>query len=179
MPLFKNYPLIGYNNLAMRDMSIRVVFRDLIKQNRDLFFYYNVGEEERPEDIAYDHYGDANDHWIVLFFNDVIDPFYDWIMSRTELTKFCEAKYGRPSIQNGEYQSDGYNAIHHWEYGDVYYYVAPDSGTGRDAPEESIPYTMFEYEERLNEEKREIKILYPEYVGQMKRELQYLIDNGY
>ena len=179
MGIFNNYPIIGYDNLATRDISIRVALREQIKENRDLFFYYEVQDRETPEDVAFNHYGDANTHWIILFMNDIIDPFYDWVMSRQELTKFCEAKYGKPSILNGEYQSDGYNAIHHWEYNGIYYYEAPDSGTGRDAPMDSIPYTLFEYEDRLNEAKREIKVLYPEFVGKMKRELQYLIDNGY
>ena len=36
-----------------------------------------------------------------------------------------------------------------------------------------------QYEERLNDAKREIKILYPEYLGKLKREFRYLIDHGY
>ena len=90
MAMFENYPTIGYQSRAMRDMSIRVVFRDTIKNNRNLYFNYTIQDQETPEDIAYDHYGSANDHWVLLWLNDVIDPLYDWPLSRTEIMKFTE-----------------------------------------------------------------------------------------
>ena len=179
MALFQDYPIIEYDNAAVRDLSIRVILRESIKENRDLYFNYDVQDMETPEDIAFNQYGDANRHWIILFLNDIIDPFYDWILSRPELLKFVEKKYGKPTIINGEFQTDGYNAIHHWIYGNVYYYDAPDSGSSRPTPVDSVPITLYEYEEELNDAKRTIKVLYPEYVGNIERELKFAIDNGF
>jgi hypothetical protein len=179
MALFTNYPVIAYNNTSMRDLSVRVTFREAIKQNKNLYFKYQVSDQETPEDIAFNQYGDANRHWVILFMNDIVDPYYGWILSRREVQAYAEAKYGKPSISDGKYNPDGFNAVHHWEStSGTYYYVAPNGGIGQ-APESAIPITFLEYEERLNDAKREINLIYPDYIENIERELKYLIDNGY
>jgi hypothetical protein len=179
MALFQDYPIISYDNTAIRDLSIRVILRDAIKNNLDLYFLYDLQDMETPEDVAFDQYGDANRHWVILFMNDIIDPFYDWMLSRRELTRYIENKHGKPTIVNGEYQTDGFNQIHHWVHDDIYYYDAPDSGSSRAAPAASVPVTLFEHEDALNDAKRTIKVLYPEHIGHIERELKFAIDNGY
>jgi len=163
MAYFKPFPTIDYdptgNNThkTIKDILIRVKIKDIVKQNRAVFSKYDVKEGQRPEDVAFEQYGDPEFHWIVLMMNEMTNPYYDWPMGLRDLERFVAAKY-----------SD-VNAIHHYEIaqssGDTNKKIHVDSTTvGAEA------ITNFEYEEALNAEKKQIRLLDPIYINQIASE---------
>ena len=42
-----------------------------------LFDTYDVRNGERPEDIAFKWFGNAELHWVILMTNNVTDRYYD------------------------------------------------------------------------------------------------------
>ena len=163
MAYFKPFPTIDYdptgNNThkTIKDILIRVKIKDVVKQNRAVFSKYDVKEGQRPEDVAFEQYGDSEFHWIVLMMNEMTNPYYDWPMGLRDLERFVAAKY-----------SD-VNAIHHYEIaqssGDTNKKIHVDSTTvGAEA------ITNYEYEEAVNAEKKQIRLLDPIYLNQIASE---------
>ena len=163
MAYFKPFPTIDYdptgnnNHKTIKDILIRVKIKDAVKQNRAVFSKHDVKEGQRPEDVAFEQYGDAQLHWIVLMMNEMVNPYYDWPMGLRDLEKFVAAKYSNV------------NAIHHYEIaqssGDTNTKIHVDSSTIG-----ATLITNYEYEETVNDAKKQIRLLAPEYVNQIKNE---------
>jgi len=108
---FGNFNPIAYEGINVTDITTRVAFLDTIKKNNFLTFEYQVGDGESPEAIAYNFYGDASLHWIVLLLNDIYDPIYGWHLAYEEILAYMVDKYGDLDEVGG-----GYGGIHHWEF---------------------------------------------------------------
>ena len=165
MPYFDSFPTISYdvtgdkNFKTIRDITTRIRFKSAIQNNTALFAKYDVKDGETPEAIAYREYGEANLHWIVLVFNDILDPRYDWPLSQRDLNKFVKEKYTDP---DGEHhreiaQSSGVTSI---------LIRVESDGMGAAA------VTNFEYEENVNVKKAQIRLLKSEFVGQIIKEFR-------
>lgn len=95
-----NFALV--TNLTTRVKIIREVL-----DNSLLYYKYEVKEGETPEVVAYNFYGDAQKHWIILYANSIVDPKYDWVLHSQEFDNYIIAKYG--SIE------DAKTTLHHYE----------------------------------------------------------------
>ena len=96
---FQHFPRIEYdieqNNKPkmvidiLRRAGIRGDFVKLLPT------YYKevITNEERPEMLSYNHYGNTYYHWIEMFLNDVVDPYHDWVMKYQVLEQFITKKY--------------------------------------------------------------------------------------
>lgn len=97
---FQKFPLVAYKHFLDPDNASqvatnilkRVAFRKNIK-DASFFADYIIGEGETPESIAHDYYGEAELHWVVLLFNNIINPYYDWPMDMNTLDSHIERKY--------------------------------------------------------------------------------------
>ena len=167
--LFAEFPQITYDERVMRDLSTALIIRPEIRNNKDLFFWYQLENGETPESVAFDFYGSTQLHFVIMLMNDIVDPFFDWPLETHELIALCEERYGVPTTTNGQYNTDGYYAVRHWVYDDIEYQTGFQ-------PVGSAAVSYYEYEEALNDAKRRIKILYPEYVGKIKKEMDYLLN---
>jgi hypothetical protein len=97
---FNYFPKIVYsanNNTAGLDtvtsITSRFNFTDNFKLNSSIFYTYDVQESDTPEIIAGKFYKNPERHWIVLMFNDIIDPQFDWPLKSSELINFIDKKY--------------------------------------------------------------------------------------
>tara|TARA_Y100000310_G_C20672485_1_gene811062 strand:- start:1245 stop:1754 length:510 start_codon:yes stop_codon:yes gene_type:complete len=163
MPFFEAFPTIQYdvvglkNYKEIRDILVRTQFKERVKQNHGAFEKYDVKDGETPEMIAFEQYGHPQLHWIVLYFNDIVDPFYEWPLSLRDFDKWVMDKYTNP------------NAVHHYE-------VAQSSGvTTKMLKVESTvsgatAVTNYEYEEAEQNKKKQIKLLKREFVAQVVNE---------
>jgi hypothetical protein len=176
MSYFSKFPLIAYdikNNEKYKllpDILRRVKLRSTIKSGGMLFDTYDVKNGEKPEDIAFKWFGDAELHWIILMTNNVTDRYYGWPMNHVQLQNFLEDKYSNP---------DG---IHHYE-------ITKDSGrtTGQGPSDYSHKVEVTsdtvnassisnrEYEEREQDKKRSIRLLNKSLVGDFIAEFDRLI----
>jgi hypothetical protein len=110
MAKYFNYFPRTYYNLDNKKSSLDVVinilarftFDDNIKTNSSAFYEYEIKDSDTPEIIASKYYGSAERHWIVLLFNDIIDPQWDWPLNYRVLNEYINAKYSAPEYADTE-----------------------------------------------------------------------------
>lgn len=203
---FSKFKNINYDEFFMKDLSVAFVIKPEIKNNKDLFFYYEIAEYERPETVAFDFYGLTTYNFVIMLMNDIVDPFWDWPLDKYELQAYVEELYGEPTQTSGRYdkvtdvnelgepiapfRNAGFFAVRFYEKDGIQYQYAP--GTGHDqflAGDKSTDGALFgeaplgaravshiEYEERINDDKRKIKILYPELIPKLQKELDIILN---
>jgi len=174
---FNEFPRIDYNltgvngnTTEVTDIFRRVKARSKIADNVTLFDKYDVQEGERPEDVAYKAYGDADYFWVITLVNNIVNRFYDWPLDEYHFQQYVADKYTNP---------DG---IHHYE-------ITQSSGkqTG-DGPADyshklevnsdepgAQSVSNIEYERREQDKKRQIRILLPSYLAAFEDEFTKLI----
>jgi hypothetical protein len=98
---FSNYPVIDYDGKRIRDITRRSAVRDDILNDPYIFLPYTVREGEKPETIAQFYYGSVDDTWLVLFANNITDPYYEWPMDDEEFNDYFIDKYSKLSNRTG------------------------------------------------------------------------------
>ena len=176
MKYFNQFPGIDYdlkgdgNRTVVTDIFRRVKARSKIIDNVSAFDKYDVQEGEKPEDIAYKMYGDSDYFWIITLVNNIVNRYYDWPLDEYVFQQYVADKY------------DNADGIHHYER-------TQDSGrqTGEgpadyshilvcnstDAGAQSV--SNIEYERRLQDKKRQIKLLNRNYLPAFETEFTNLI----
>jgi hypothetical protein len=158
------------NYKLLPDILKRVKQRNAIKSGQFIFDTYDVVDGEKPEDVAYKWFGDAQLHWVILMTNNVLDRYYDWPMNQVQFQEFLEDKYSNP---------DG---IHHYE-------LTQDSGrTTSQGPSDyshkvevtsdtvnASSISNREYEEREQDKKRSIRLLNQKFLPAFIEEFDNLI----
>lgn len=120
---FRSFPKILYSfddykitAKHVTNITQRFSFEQKLRENTSAFFFYSIKDEDTPEVIAHKYYGSANRHWIVLLFNDIIDPQYNWPLQYSALNKYIDEKY----LLNSESTVEG--AGIHWAKSNVHSY---------------------------------------------------------
>lgn len=116
MDYFKELPVVQYPSLEdggstsrlLTNILTRSAFLREIVENTALFYEYQVKDAETPEIIADKLYGDPKRYWIVLLFNQLSDPAYDFPLTAEQLHDFIISKYDQ-SLE------DSQTTIHHYE----------------------------------------------------------------
>jgi len=167
----RTYDMTGNGNEKLvTDILRRIKIKESIKNNFSLFDKYDVSNGETPEEVAFKIYGSPEYHWVVLILNDVTDRYYGWPLSDYAFEEYVKNKYANPG------------AIHHYE-------VTQSSGrTSSNGPEDysfkievnsdatgAEAVTNYEYERRLQEQKRQIRILAPSYLPAFEQEFKRLV----
>ena len=91
------------NVKLVTNITTRVKINDQVKNQYGLFEEYDVKNGETPELVAEKFYNNSKLHWIILHYNDIIDPRFDWVMDTNNLVKYVTGKYSN------------INGIHHYE----------------------------------------------------------------
>jgi len=178
MAYFDRFPLLAYdvagneNYKLLPNILKRVKLRSGLRSGSFLFDSYDVQDGERPEDIAFKLYGDAELHWIVLMTNNVTDRYYQWPLTQPQFQEHLTDKYG----------AGNEDATHHFE-------KTQDSGkTSSSGPndfshkvecnsDDGDPdiITNRIYEQRKQDEYRSIRLLDPRYLDAFIEEFDSLI----
>jgi len=176
MSYFNRFPMMVYdiknneNYKLLPDILRRVKQRNVSASGQFIFDTYDVRNGEKPEDIAYKWFGDAQLHWVILMTNNITDRYYQWPMSQPQFQEFLEDKYDNP---------DG---IHHYEItkssgrttgqgpNDYSHLVEVTSDT-----DNASSVSNREYEERLQDKYRQIKLLNQTFLSDFLEEFDKLI----
>ena len=109
---FNYFPSTVYTNSdssssvdIVTNIIARFSFEESLKQNSSLFYSYEIQDGETPEIVASKYYGSPEKHWIVLMFNDIIDPQYDWPLDQRTIIKFINDKYSANGATHNPPQS--------------------------------------------------------------------------
>lgn len=78
---------------SVTNIISRFSFEENLKENISAFYEYDIQESDTPEIIAHKYYGDIEKHWVVLLFNDIMDPQYDWPLQYSSFIKYIDNKY--------------------------------------------------------------------------------------
>ena len=173
---FAKFPKIMYdilgdgNSTVVTDLLRRVKIKSSIKDSLTMFDTYSVEGGESPETIAYKLYGDSKYHYVILLLNNITDRYYGWPLGDSEFETYVTNKYVEPG------------AIHHYE-------VTQSSGrTTSNGPDDyshrievnsdasgAQSVSNYEYERRIQDQLRQIKLLNPDYLPAFEKEFNKLI----
>ncbi len=176
MSYFAQFPKIQYdikgdgNVNVIPDIFRRIKLKNKIRDNLVILDKYDLTDGEKPEDVAFKIYGSVDYYWVVLLVNNVVDRYYDWPMGFQEFENYVNDKYAEPG------------AIHHYE-------VKQTSGRQEGLEPEDYSHFIevnadhlgaqsvsnYEYEQRLQNQKRQIKVLNPDYLSSFVEEFEKLI----
>ena len=174
----KNFPTIPYDSVGqgtfkdVKNLLRRVALRTKVKTNSLLYDTYDVKEGETPESVAFNLYDDAELHWVIMLVNDITDRYHQWPMRYSQFLQYVNDKY------------DDVNAVHHYEIAqtsgdtttkiEVYSNSALFSGD-TDFYGTATAVTNLEYEESLQDQRRKIKLLDPQFLSQFVKEFEGLM----
>lgn len=109
---FNYFPTTVYSaNNASNGLEIvtniiaRFGFEKSLKENSAAFYKYDVQDSDTPEIIASKFYDSPERHWIVLSFNEIYDPQWDWPLPQDSLIKYINDKYSANGSANTPAQS--------------------------------------------------------------------------
>ena len=187
MAYFQELPNISQPSLLPRSNKVedRIIVKNIFKRSKlrtdvdqaiTAFNYYYVEENQRPDVLAQELYGDSELDWVILTTNNITNIRDQWPLNHNDLHEHMLEKYGsEANIAKVEIYETR-------EILDEYKRVVMPAGLRVDK-EFSFEYLNFskqvvkvlssevvagisnyEYEVRLNDEKRRIKVLKPEYV---------------
>ena len=157
------------NYTVMKDILTRVKLVASKKENILNFDYYNVQDGETPEMIAHKYYGDVNLHWTILVANDIVDYYNDWPMSVQKFEKFVFDKYDNPQ------------AIHHYEISQTSGETTTTIDVGMNTTDypSATAISNYTYEDRLQEQKRQIRLISPDFISQFVSEFEKKLSEKY
>jgi hypothetical protein len=95
----------------------RFGFEKSLKENSAAFYKYSIQDSDTPEIIAHKYYDNSERHWIVLLFNDIIDPQFDWPLKYETFIKYVDKKYtangaANTTVQTGLAWAMNINNVH-------------------------------------------------------------------
>ena len=171
----------------VKNLFMRGKLREDIFQNVAVFTKYEVKGDDRPDNVAFEFYGDANLDWLVLTCNNIINVYDEWPMTQFNFENYLLDKY------------DNYetiNATHHYETTEVKnskgVVIVPaglevDSNYSVSFYDEEIEgmtivsspvteITNYYYEEKLQQDKRNIFLLKARFLNVVKDDLEEMME---
>ena len=170
--------------ITVKNLFKRVFLREDIYQNITFFKKYSVIGDDRPDNVAAQVYEDSTLDWLILLANNIINVPNEWPLSQENFNRYLLDKY------DNDYDKI-YNGIHHYEtievkdsndivivseglevsedFSTTYYdYFIGGLTTANNI---TRPVTNYQYEENLENKKREIFILKPEYLSVVRDDI--------
>jgi len=177
MQYFREFPTVEYNisgkngnTKTVTDIWRMVKARSKIANNITLFDNFDVPEGDSPETVAYKVYGSTDYFWVVCLMNNIVNRYYDWPLDEYSFQRYMADKYSNPE------------SIHHYE---VTQSGGKQKGEGPSDYSHKIEVNSdyagaeaisnIQYERRLQDEKRQIRLLQPNYLNNFIDEFRRLI----
>jgi hypothetical protein len=204
---FNFFPKILYTSDTIsgdvvNNLTSRFSFEKGFKNNTSVCYEYDIQDSDTPEIIAAKFYGDSERHWVVLMFNDITDPQFDWPMDYRTLISFIDEKYKSEANVGQSGSSWAQSHVHSYYKvetrttlstntivvnkfevdSNTYSTIATTSSDVLLASNKTIRIQIskqtqshYDYEMELNESKRKIKLLKPEFVNNIESEFRRVI----
>jgi hypothetical protein len=159
---FENIPQVNYNIdgdiYNMENITISVNPVDDLYNDR--YFDVITIQEQTPEELSDELYKNPMYHWVLLYVNRIVNPFDEWVIPIEALDEYCINKYGsQEALLEPNYFYDVVSdqvlvgvdftkALEHWQL-------------NKEPPDGVNVVTNLEYEQRLNDKKRVIRVVPP------------------
>ena len=172
--------------IPVKNLFMRGKLREDIFQDASVFTKYKIKGDDRPDNVAYEVFGDANLDWLVLTCNNILNVYNEWPMTQFNFENYLLEKYGT---------YENINATHHFEttevknttgvvilpaglevdsnYSITFYDDRTEGMTTINSP--VIEVTNYMYEERLQDDRRNIFLLKPRFLNVVKDDLEEMM----
>jgi hypothetical protein len=184
--------------VVVTNIISRFAFEKSYRENSAVYYEYDIQDSDTPEIIAHKMYGNSERHWIVLMMNEIVDPQYDWPLDQRTIISYINDKYtanasaGQTGISWAQQNTHSYYKIEtrttdstgnkiekKLQIDSNTYTNLVESTTNlnlQDGSAITIKVTKetksyYDYEIELNESKRTIKLIKPEFVNALENEL--------
>ena len=153
---------------------------DDLHNNFTVFDKYEIDQSARPDNVAEDLYGSAQFDWVVLTVAGIINVRNEWPLNNRDLYTYSLDKYG-----------DSLNSTRFFETTEVkdsssrlilpkgkivdQSFTIPKPGEPTATLNPVVGVSNYEYETRLNEDKRTIYILREEYLQQFLNDMREMM----
>ena len=192
-PYFRYLPNFEYVNrlkenknistyIQVKNLFKRGSLREDIFQDLTYFTKYKVVGDERPDNVAYKIYGNQYLDWVVLLSNNIISYTDEWPLSQASFNNYLYSKYITDA---------NLNAVKYYETEEVrdsqkriivpaglevpsdYSVTYYDSGLKRSVTSSKVKeVTNYEYEIKLDNDKRNIYLLKAEYISIITNDIE-------
>ena len=162
--------------ITVKNLFKRGKLKENVAADATLFSKYQVKGDDRPDQVAFKFYGDENLDWLVMLSNNILNLQNEWPLLQAEFDRYLIDKY--ETYEN-------LNSVHHYETIEIksstgvvivpagltvdsnYSVTYFDWITELEVTENNIvtPITNLEYEEQLDDKKRNIYLLKKEYIN--------------
>lgn len=189
---FSAFPQLFFQNQLMVDITRRAAVLEKLSGNPYLFLPYTIQDGDSIESIANYYYGSPEYSWLIMLANNIIDPYSDFFKSHKifndylaqKYAKEAEDFYGSPQTPTQilaftQNQTITENIL--WYENEYNPDIQLSSETFLDNTLKDFypnfkPLRYFEYETRLNDEKRNIQMISTRYVGQVVQEMRAILN---
>ena len=161
-----------------KNLFRRVKIREDLFSNFMQFDRYKVQGDERPDTVSENVYGKSTLDWVILLSNNIIDIKNEWPLTQLQLNEFLNEKYTPQELVS----------IHHYETLELrdnknqlilpagitvdedfnMEYMSGSQIRSTNSLVDGRPIkavTFFDHENELNDRKRNINVLKPEFLG--------------
>tara|TARA_B100000579_G_scaffold315386_1_gene264859 strand:+ start:36 stop:701 length:666 start_codon:yes stop_codon:yes gene_type:complete len=172
--------------ITVKNLFKRGKLADDILQDLTLFTKFKVQGDDRPDNVAADFYEDSDLDWLVLLSNNIINVQSEWPMSQRDFDRYLIDKYGTYEKLNDthhhetiEIKSLNGNIIvpkglqvesdFSVTYFDFYL------GQSVTKSNTAVEVTNYQYEEKIEDNKRNIFLLKPKYINVVRDDLDEIM----
>ena len=172
--------------IPVKNLFMRGKLREDIFQNASVFTKYKIKGDDRPDNVAFEVFGDANLDWLVLTCNNILNVYDEWPMTQINFENYLLEKYGT---------YENINATHHFEttevkntsgvvilpaglevdsnYSITFFDEAVEGMTTVNSPVTEV--TNYMYEQKLQDDRRNIFLLKPRFLNVVKDDLEEMM----
>ena len=174
---------------VVKNFFKRAKLRDDIFQDLAFFTKYTVMGDDRPDTVATKLYDDPTLDWVVLLSNNIVSIQSEWPLGQAAFNTYVTEKYGDETTL--------YSGIHHYEsrevkandgtiiipsgarvsVGQSVSFFDEDSSQQIIRTDVAMPVTNYMFEEKINDEKRNIFILKPIYLNILFDDIDQIMRN--
>jgi len=171
-----------------KNLFRRVKIREDLFSNFMQFDRYKVQGDERPDTVSENVYGKSTLDWVILLSNNIIDIKNEWPLTQLQLNEFLNEKYTPQELVS----------IHHYETLELrdnknqlilpagitvdenfnMEYLSGGQIRSTNSLVDGRPIkavTFFDHENELNDRKRNINVLKPEFLGVFIKEFERIM----
>lgn len=187
MSYFSKIPLTTYEfnskTSVVKNILKRATFLSEVPY-KYIYDVYTIQDGETPESVALKTYNATTYHWVIMLFNEIHNPYFDWPIDQNIINYYCEKKYGIDTdgellmlkVRHYELDNQVVGEINDWNPETSWIPPTVPRDVEGNIIQLAYPVTFLEYEQELNDNKRVIKILKPELLGSFVRQFEASIN---
>jgi len=179
-PSFLPEKISSLDYIEVKNIFRRVKLRDDLQNYFTVFDQYEIPMSARPDNVAEDLYGNAQFDWVILTIAGILNVRNEWPLSNYDLYNYANNKYGE-SLNSTRFfettevkDSNGRLILPKGKVVDSNFTI-PKPGTPTATLNPVVGISNYEYETRLNEEKRKIFVLKEEYLQQFLSDMRQIM----